>query len=411
MIGRLGKDAIAGVGLANQVIGLLIIAFIGLAMGNTALVARYVGAGRKADAEEVVKHSFIIGVMIALVVGLLGFFGGGRIIALMGGNPEVSDLGGAFFRIIAAGSVTLMIMLIGGGTLRGAGDTRTPMVIVGSINLFNIGLAYVLIFGKFGLPPLGVLGSATAITIARTLGSILIFWALFRRGSVLRLPWRGSWRLRREVVAKIFNIGWPTGVEQGLFTIGLVIFSMVVVSLGTAEFAALQLAFSMTTISISAALGFSVAATTMVGQSLGGNNPQKAEETMSKALRSAIILMSAMGLVFIIFRRTLLGFYIQDPEVIRLGMLALVFVALVQPFQATSFTLAGGLRGAGDTRWTMFSTAISVWVMRVGVGVLLSLVLKLGFLGIWIGWLGDFVLRTVLVTIRYRSGKWKKIKF
>lgn len=410
MIGRLGKDAIAGIGLANQVMGLLTVAFIGLAMGSTVLVAQQIGSRRKKDAEEAAKQALILGVVFAFVVGLVGFSAGNRIIALLGAEAEVSRLGGAFLRIVSAGSITLMIMLIGGGALRGSGDTRTPMMITSAMNIINIGLAYVLIFGKLGLPALGVVGSATAITIARTFGSILILWTLFKRGSVLKLPWRGGWRLRRDVGFRIFNVGWPTGAEQGLFAIGLVIFSTMVVSLGTTEYASLQIAFSIASVSIMPAFAFSIAATTMVGQSLGGNNRKKAQESASRAFLFALILMSTMGLVFIIFRRYLLGFYTQDPDVIRLGMVSLAFVALAQPFQATSFVLGGALRGAGDTRWTMFSTSTSVWVMRVGVGVLLGLVLKMGFWGIWIGWMSDFILRSFLVAVRYRSGKWKEIK-
>jgi len=117
-----------------------------------------------------------------------------------------------------------------------------------------------------------------------------------------------------------------------------------------------------------------------------------------------------MGGVFIIFRRPLVGIYTRDPEVLRLGMVCLAFVAFEQPFQAIAFTLGGALRGAGDTRWTMFTTASGVWGMRVGIGWLLGVLLKVGFLGIWLGWAGDFILRATLISLRYRSGKWKEIK-
>jgi Na+-driven multidrug efflux pump len=145
MVGRLGKDAIAGVGLANQIMNLLIVTFMGLAVGNTALVARYVGANQKAEAEKVAKQSLIIGAIIASVIALIGFFGSHKTVLLLGGDPEVSRLGGSFLRIIATGSIVMMVMIIGSGTLRGSGDTRTPMVIVALINLGSLTL-----FGKSG---------------------------------------------------------------------------------------------------------------------------------------------------------------------------------------------------------------------------------------------------------------------
>lgn len=410
MVGRLGADAIAGVGLANQIMNLLVVTFAGLAVGNTALVARSVGAGQKAEAERIAKQSLVMGAMLAAVVGIVGFFFNRQIIALLGGSPTVSEQGGRFLQIIATGSIVMMVMLIGGGTLRGSGDTRTPMLITGFINVINIGLAYTFIFGNFGFPALGVAGSALATTIARTVGSGLILWVLFRRGSVLKLPWRGGWRPRGDVVRRLLNVGGPAAIEQVVFGLGFVTFSVIVISLGTADLAAQQIAFNAASISILPAFAFSVAATTLVGQSLGAQKPQRAEASARSALRSALIWMCVMGVGFLLFRRQLVGLYTSDPDVLRLGAMCMAFIGLGQPFQAISIVLGGALRGAGDTRSTMVITLVGLWGMRLGLGFLFGIVLGGGLFGVWLGWAADFICRATLVTLRYRSGRWKYLR-
>lgn len=410
MVGRLGPDAIAGVGLANQIMQLLTVAFSGLAIGNTAMVARYVGASQKDEAEHAAKQALVIGAMIAVVIGIIGFTFSRYIITLLGGSAKVSDLGGSFLRVVSVGSIAMIMMFIGNGTLRGSGDTRTPMYVTGFINVINISLAYILIFGKFGVPAFGVRGAALAAITAQTVGASLVLWFLFRRGSVLKLPIRGAWWPRRDMVTKLMKIGGPAALEQTVFSLGMIVFSRIVVSLGTEDYAAQQIAFNVAFLSIMPAFAFSVAATTMVGQSLGAKNLERAEQSASRALRSGLIWMCLMGVVFFVFRHQLMQIYTKDAKVIQLGEMCLIFISLGQPFQAVWFVLGGALRGAGDTRTTMLIAIASIWGMRIAVGWLLGIVLGLGLFGVWLGWAADFLLRAILIALRYRSGKWKHIK-
>ncbi len=146
MVGRLGPDAIAGVGLATQVMNVLLVTFMGLSVGNTALVARFVGAQRKDQAQRVAKQSLVLGGTVSIVVAAFGFLFSKDVISLMGGSPQVSEQGGSFLRIISTFSLVMALGLIASGTLRGSGDTRTPMLVTGFINFVNIGLDYVLIY-------------------------------------------------------------------------------------------------------------------------------------------------------------------------------------------------------------------------------------------------------------------------
>jgi putative MATE family efflux protein len=406
-VGQLGPDAIAGVGLGNQMMFLLQVAFMGLAVGNTALVARAIGARDKPDAERVAKQSLILGVIVSLGVGLIGFLFSDLSISVMGATPEVTRIGGSFLRIVSTFSIVIGIMLIAGGTLRGSGDTRTPMVITAFINVVNVVLDYLLIFGNFGFPQLGPVGSAVATTVARGVGAVLMLYVLFKRGSILKLPLRGGWAFHRGAIGRLLNIGGPAAAEQLVFNLGFLAFSAIAILLGTDDLAAQQIAFNISNFSILPAFAFGVAATTLVGQSLGAQNPQRAQASAWQALKSGMVWMCLMGVGFFLWRGWLVGLYTDDASVKQLGEMCMIFIALGQPLLAIAVVLGSALRGAGDTRTVLVYTFIGIWIVRVGLAYLMGIVLGLGLFGVWLGWMADFITRATLVYLRYRAGQWK----
>ncbi len=409
-VGSLGPDAIAGVGLGSRLMMVLQVLFMGLSVGNTALVARAVGAKDKPEAERIAKQSLVISTFLSLLIAAAGLFYSREIIGMMGATAEVTTIGAGFLRIIASFSVFMAVMMIGGGTLRGSGDTRTPLVITAVINLVNILFAYLLIFGNLGFPRMGAIGSAAATTIARGVGAVLMLYVLFRRGSVLKLPLRGGWTITRAVARRILDVGGPAAVEQIIFQLGLLVFNVITVSFGTDALAAQQIAFNISSFSIMPAFAFGIAATTLVGQSLGAKDPERAEASAWQALKGSMIWMSLMGVAFFVGRYPLVALYTDDPNVQSLGEMCMIFIAFTQPMQSMSMVVASALRGAGDTRSTMIVTSVSVWLVRVGLGYLIGIVLGLGFMGVWIAWVADFTTRAVLIYLRFRSGHWKTLR-
>lgn len=147
-----------------------------------------------------------------------------------------------------------------------------------------------------------------------------------------------------------------------------------------------------------------------MGQSLGAKDPDRAEASAQQSLKGSLVWMSLMGVGFVVFRHPLMTLYTIDPEVQRLGELCLIFIGLTQPMQSVSVVVSSALRGAGDTRATMVITSVSVWLVRVGLGYLIGIRLGLGFVGVWLGWAADFITRAVLIYLRFRSGRWKKLR-
>ena len=410
MVGRLGPASIASIGVAQQIVFTLQVAYSGLAVGNTALVARSIGAKDPDQAQRIAKQSLVMGAVIAGVITVAGLAFADGAISLMGASPDMVELAVPYFRTVICGSLFMMVMFIGNGTLRGAGDTRLPMMITAVINLINLDVGYVLIFGKLGLPALGIDGAAIGNLAAQAVGSCIVLYVLFSGRSRVKLDWRGGWRLDPGLIKRLLNIGTPAAAEQIFMRLGMTTYSAMVISLGTLVYAAQQIIFTIVSFSFMPGFAFGVAATTMVGQNLGAKNPARADESGWEATRLGIMWMSLMGVGFFVLAEPLMGLFTSDARVVAYGAPCLRLVAWAQPLQAFSMVLAGALRGAGDTRWTMIITTGSIWLLRIPLSYLFGIVLNLGLIGVWMGNALDSMIRGLAVTWRYCTGRWQTIR-
>ncbi len=422
MVGRLGPAAVAAVGAGNQVAQLSLVAFNGLSVGNTALVARAVGAGDFASARAVARQALTLGLVLSTLLGAAGAFAADFLLLLLTPDLEVRALGSIYLRAAMLSLPLLVVLLVGNGSLRGAGDTRTPMVVTLAINAVNIAVAWALIFGAFGLPRLGVAGAAWGIVAARLAGALMVLYLLFHGETPLseqqRVFPRSVWSLwsllcsfgalDRAIVRRLLSIGGPAAAESTSVQLGLMAFNVIVLRMGTAAYAAQQLVFNVASLSMMPGQAFSVAATTLVGQALGARDPARARAAGWMAVRSASLWMALMGAVFLAFPEFFLRLYTSDAEVVRLGAVGMRVVGLGQPFQAAAFVLGGALRGAGATRSTFIVGTLGVWLVRVPCAYTLGHLAGWGVGGVWAGWAMDWLLRgSVLLHIFWR-GSWQK---
>jgi len=212
------------------------------------------------------------------------------------------------------------------------------------------------------------------------------------------------------MIRRILNVGLPTGVEQVLFRIGNMAYVRILASLGVAAYAANQVAINGWSLSFMPGFGFAVAATTLVGQSLGARDPDGAERSGHTTFRMGATVMAVIGVVMILFPEQIMAFFTSDVEVIRLGATPLRIMGFVQPMLAASMIYAGGLRGAGDTRWPMIITGGCIWLVRLPLAYLLAIVLGWGLTGAWTAMSIDLILRGSFNALRFRGGGWKSIR-
>jgi putative MATE family efflux protein len=411
MVGWL-KDpaALAAVGLGSTLFYLLMTLFGALAVSATALVARAWGAGNRERATQVGGQAIMLTLLLSgLGLALLYPFAT-QYMQLMGAEADVVALGSRYARIVLLSSILNYPMMVANGIMRGAGDTRTPMWNTLVMNIWNLIVSFVLIFGVAGLPALGVDGAAWGTSTARMIGGLLAVASLLGGRTVIRLDWRSFFQWNGRIVKRILELAIPTAVEGSVAQSGYLLFTRMVASLGTSTLAAHQIALRVESLSYMPSLGLAVAATTLVGQALGAENPKLAEASVKRTLLFSLIFNGLLGLIFVIFARPIVSIFGATPDVLALASLALMIAAAELPALGIDMILAGGLRGAGDTRTPMIVTLVGVLLFRLSLVYLLAIQWGWGLAGVWWGTAIDWTIRALLLWILFLRGRWKTIK-
>lgn len=416
MVGNSGvpsitTPSIAATGITNQVM------FIGIAMaqamsaGGTAMISRYCGANEEEKIPNVVKHLIILMILILIIPFVtISQLIPERIMAFIGAEQETINIGLNYFKIVILGFIFQSLNLSIFASMRGTGDTRTPMIINIFVNLLNVGGNYILIFGKLGLPALGVTGAGISTSISHVVAFIILVIMLLNNSHVVRLDLSKGFKFNRPIVDNLVKVGGPAALEQVGFRVGVILFIRIVSSLGTVAYATHQIASNIISLSFAPGQSFGIAASTLVGKSLGQERVDRAETYIKETNRLALISSVFFGVLFFFFGSKFVGLYTEDLSVIQMSGNIMKIIAIIQPFQASAFAISGGLRGAGDTVSTLIVTMIGVIVIRLSIAYVLINIVRLGLIGAWIAMLSDQIIRWIGISLRYRTGKWKSIK-
>jgi putative MATE family efflux protein len=408
MVGRLGAVSVASVGLGGQMLWFSHALMVSVSVGTTALVARFIGAKQKKDAEHVLVQSLILVLLLSSVLTLFWYVSAERMLLLIGAAEDVAELGGMYIRIVFMSTPSIFLIFTCEGALRGAGDTKTPMKIGITMNVINVILNYILIFGKLGFPALGVKGAAIATAIAYVWASVTYLVILSSNKFVLGVS-RRDFCFDAEMVKRIIRIGIPASIQRVIMSSSMIFYVSIIAGFGTTALAAHQIGLRVESLSYMPGFGFAVAATALVGQNLGSKNPQKAEESGWEAAKLCALLMGTAGIFMIVFPKQMAHLFVADPEVVDLAAWYLRVVAVSEPPLAVIFTLAGGLQGAGDTRSPLYISIFGLWLFRIPLAYFLGVVLGWGAVGAWTAMTVDTFVRGGLYVYRFRMGKWKEV--
>jgi putative MATE family efflux protein len=404
-VGHLGAVATAGVGAAGGFLFLLFPVWRSLAIGTVAIVSRRMGQGKPGEAADAARQSLMLGAIAGLVFGVVFVLFADTLLRLLGASDDVIAVGAPFLRVAGAASGASTVGLIGTAAMRAAGDSRTPMFIAGSGVVLSVALAYVLI----DLLQIGAMGSAYAQSFTWILQMVATVVLLWRGVAGLSIA-GGPWRITLVTFRRIFEISLPAVIEGAIFSFGILALSGLVFRLSTVAVAAHQIVGQIETFSFFPCIGFSQAASALVGQALGMRDPARAKAMGWAAARMALTWSSIAGLAFVIFPTFLLGLFTNAPDVVTAGLGALAVIGLGQPAQALIFTLAGSLRGAGDTRYPLMVSLLNWFVVRLPLAYILAFPVGLGLTGVWLAVSIDYFVRAALLALRFRSGAWAKVR-
>jgi putative MATE family efflux protein len=362
MVARLGAAAVAGVGTGFEIVFFIISILSAIDIGATVLVSQAIGAGERHRANHLARQAIVWGLLLAVPVSVVMYLAAPSIIALFGTESDVAAAATTYLQITAATSVALFLSFVCGAVLRGAGDSRTPLVAAVMANIVNVAVAYVLIFGHLGFPALGVAGSAIGAASGRGIGAAYMLFVMAHGRKAISLHGDWGWRPEFPIARQLFTLGVPAALEQVLSSGAFMTLIAVVALIGTSALAAQQIAFTALSIAFLPAFGFSIAATALVGQSIGARIPSDAKMAWTIALRWALIWLGICGVLVFAFTDRLMGLFTADPAVVAAGVAALKALSLALPFWAVWFVSSGALRGSGDTRTPLFIGASTMWL-------------------------------------------------
>jgi len=407
---EIGTQALAAVGLTTQPKFLLMAAFVAMNTGVTALVARNKGTNDSKQANLVVRQGLLFTFCATIILSILGFIFAKPMVIFMGSTEAiVTKWATQYLQIQMIGFLSFALTSTVTASLRAVGDSKTCMIYNLIANVVNVIFNWLLIYGNLGFPELGVAGASLATVLGQVVAFIIAFIVIIRGNGFLKLEFKLGFKPDKVVLGNMINIGLPAMVEQLLMRAGMIIFAKTVASLGTTAYATHQVCMNIQALSFMTGQAFAVSATTMMGQSLGKRRTDMAQAYCSRTRKVGLVFSLLLAVVFILFGGEIVGLYNSDPEIIRIGGQIMLFVAFLQPFQSSQFIIAGGLRGAGDTKATAIFTFITVLLVRPIVAIVL-VHFGLGLYGAWAAMATDQILRSALVLCRYNSGKWKLIK-
>lgn len=413
MAARLGTEAASAIGMVEAISGVVVSMLGALGIGATVVVAQLTGRGRPDAAASAAAQALALGMAVACAITVAVVAASRPLMTMLfpGTAPAVLALMQAYLPWVAISYPLAAIMSIACGALRGAGETRSTLQVNGLVNLVHLAASYPLIYGVevggMQLDGLGITGAALALLAARACGvAYLVGWLLPRQQTLALPPWRG-FRWDGGLQRRLLSIGLPASAESLAFNGGKLIVQMMLVGMGTVALASNFIAFSIANLINIPGAALAVALTTLVGQDAGRRDFAAARRTMWHVLTVGWVCMLTVGALFFAFAADVVSLYSDDPKVIdTAGLLVRINCAFLVCYP-TTFILPYGLKGAGDVKYTLFTTLTGMVLFRLLLGYLLGVVLDYGVVGVWCGVIVDWFVRSGLYLSRLRGPLWQ----
>ena len=411
MLGRseVSAVAIAAVGLTNNPTNLVRNLLVALQIGTTAGVAWAVGSGKEKESGQIARNALILAAVSGAAAGIVMMTFAGHIVRFMGAGADTYDYAKQYLQIIAAGMLPMSVTFAITASLRGVGQTRLPMTYNLIANLLNVVGNYGLIYGRFGMPKLGVAGAAISTMLSQYIGCGMALYTAFHAHTAVQLRLSGDWRPRAKWIRRILNVGAASMLEQLIMQVGFVIFARQVSGLGTAVFAAHQIGLSINGLSWMPGQAFGVAATTLAGQSLGAGEKRKAVGFIRMIHRMSMCSAALIAALFVTCAPVIVGLYTTDAQVAVLSAGVIRLIALGMPGISTQLPIAAGLRGAKDTRFPLMASMAGIWIFRVLLAPHFIYTWGWGLTGAWLTIVLDQSTRAVVVYARFKTERWLEI--
>lgn len=406
MLSRYSDNSVAAVGLVNQLVTFVFLVFQFFSLGTAILCAQYVGAGLHKRQVQVVGIALVFNLFLGLVVSVLLFCFAEELLQLLGIQPELMGDGLVYLRLSGGGSFLLALSLVFSASLHSVGNTISPMVVTAIANVINIIGNYVLIFGHWGFPMLGVEGAAIATIVGRAIATVLLGVIHFKI-LIPRFPLHYFRPIPWQEFRNLLRIGIPGMTDCVSYNLSQVVIVYFINQISTEALAARTYCINIIMFVILFCVSFSQGGSILVGRLVGQQRHQEAYELGNYIFRLSLVVTLTISATLALMGKTILDVFTDNQEIIALGCGVLIIDFLAEIGRSCNIFAVGTLRATGDVFYPIAIGIFFQWTVAVGLSYFLGISLGYGLLGLWFCFALDENIRGVILLRRWRSGKWR----
>ena len=405
-VSRLGADAVAAVGITESLLTIVYALAMGLAVATTAVISRRIGEKKPKEASNAAWQAIITGFAVSLVIAMVGVFYAKELLQLMGASDELVEIGWKYPAILIGGNSIIMMLFIINAIFRGAGDAAVTMRVLFVANGLNLILDPIFIFGWGPIPEMGVTGAAIATSIGRGTAVLYQFYILLGAKKRIRLIW-SAMRIDLPLIKRIVKLSGGTVGQSLISHSSWIALVRIISEFGSEAVAGYTIAIRIVIFSLLPSWGISNAAATLVGQNLGADKPLRAEQSAWMASKFNLALMGLFAVFFITMPEFFIRLFIDEPLVVRTGVMALRIISYGFLFYAVAMVMVASLNGAGDTTTPLRINIISFWIVEIPLAYAFALYLGYGEQGVYYSIVLAEGIMTAISIYVFRKGKWK----
>lgn len=405
MLSQYSDNAVAAVGVSNQILAVVIVMFGFVATGSAILVAQNLGAEQEKEAGAIAVTSLSINLWFSIVLSFLLFLFSENILALMDLPAELMGEAQLYMNVVGGLIFIQALIMTTGAILRSYGFTKDTMYVTIGMNIINVIANYFVIFGPFGFPVFGVEGVAFATAGSRLIGFIVLLGLLFKRSEGL-LPKASFFKYRKIHVKNLLSIGIPSAGEHLSYNTSQMAITYFIAQMGTVAITTKVYTQNIMMFIFLFSIAIGQGTQILIGHYIGAKETERAYHRCLKSLKLAIAISLAVAVVVYSSSNVLLGIFTDNATIIAQGSMLLLLTVVLEPGRAFNLVVINSLRAAGDVRFPVYIGILSMWGIAVTLAWFLGLYLGLGLVGVWIAFTVDEWLRGILMLYRWRSRVW-----
>lgn len=410
MLSQYSDNSVAAVGVVNQLVMFAFLFFEVINLGTSVLCSQYLGAKMQKNVIQVVGVSLLVNLVLGLLVSAILHFGAHFLLSAMGLRPELMDYGVDYMEIVGAFAFFQAISMTISASLRSANKAIYPMLVTVVVNILNIIGNYSLIFGKFGMPALGVEGAAISTAFARGVSMVILFIILFRK-YIPSFPLAYFRPFPIVELKNLLKVGVPSAGENLSYSFSQVVLTYFINILGTEALATRTYVVNIVMFVYLFAIAMAQGGAICIGHLVGEKKIRAAYLLGKYVMRISILVSLVLSCIWALMGHTLFSWLTDNPEIIRLGTIILFIDVVLEVGRAINIYATNALRATGDVNYPFYVGLVVQWSIAVGGGYLLGLHWGWGLVGMWCAFVLDENIRGIIFVRRWNSMKWAKKGF